>query len=204
MMRGDKVGQINQSTETQEKVQTAFCEILQLNAQTLTPQIKESLQEAINLAQVKDQYPIPGQWTEEDFKQYSKILMDELYSELNPGDWTLTQDLKDQTRKAILEALGFLEKAALCDPPANLICPKEGHSFQSGDHEAAKGWEDEGKIVKPIYPAYFVNKEAKVKAVVLTTAPSVQKSDNALPSNPTTNTSSCEQSESIYSDPTNP
>jgi|GEM_PF-1370583 len=134
------------------------------NFQAQTSQIEKFLQKVIEISK----YPRAGEWKEEDFHKASEELREYLYDELNLDSSSLTQDLKNQTTKAIQNALNFLEDAALCEPPAILLLYKEKEPFCIDYHEAALGWHEGGKIVKTVYPAYIVNGEAKVRAVVLT------------------------------------
>lgn len=197
IMRGQSTALGERTTETLKEMKELLCQRLELDDQTFPQQeqVSELLKKAVTLAQGKVQYPAPGNWQDEDFQQASTELRDRLYqvSELNIT--SLSQELETEVQKAIQKALRFLERAAFADPPACLNLDNEGDSFDSNYHEAAKGWDDEGTVIKTIYPVYLVNGEAKVKAVVLTKKSGSVSSD-AGQSSTNTNRSYSTKSES--------
>jgi hypothetical protein len=155
IMKGESRDQIE--PDILEKLEDQLCKNLEIDRKDFSPEARDSLKRIVNITKSGIQYPVPGKWTEEIFQQISVELGDRLYKEL-----------KTETKKVIQSALHFLERAALADPSANLRLSDKDSSFQNDSHEAAKGWDDKGKILKTIYPAYLVNEEVKVKAVVLT------------------------------------
>ncbi|WP_155968560.1 hypothetical protein [Kamptonema formosum] len=186
IMRGESTASVELPSGILDDLLGVLCQRLQLNNQDISPETTELLNKAANLAQGKVQYPAPGQWEKQDFLDASAELSARLYQVLSLERTSLSQELQEATPKAIQNALRFLERAALADPPASLSLYNEDTPFRSDYHEAAKGLDDEGTVIKTIYPVYLVNGEAKVKAVVLT-KPSGEMSPGALPPNPITN-----------------
>ncbi|MBC6476296.1 MAG: hypothetical protein GDA48_28640 [Hormoscilla sp. GM102CHS1] len=193
IMRGESTGSVDIPSEMLEEMQSLLCQKLQLNNQEFPPEAIEFLKKAVNRAQGKVEYPEPGKWQEKDFNQASAELMPLLYQELKLDLANLSPDLQTETQKAIQNALHFLERAACADPAADLRLDNEGASFRIDYHEAAKGWDDEGTVIKTIYPVYLVNGKAKVKAVVLT-----EPSSEASHPSTINNTPSSTESESSH------
>ncbi|MBO1348314.1 MAG: hypothetical protein EBE86_013395 [Hormoscilla sp. GUM202] len=193
IMRGESTGSVDIPSEMLKEMQSLLCQKLQLNNQEFPPEAIEFLKKAVNRAQGKVEYPEPGKWQEKDFNQASAELMPLLYQELKLDLANLTPDLQTEIQKAIQNALHFLERAACADPAADLRLDNEGASFRIDYHEAAKGWDDEGTVIKTIYPVYLVNGKAKVKAVVLT-----ESSSEASHPSTINNTPSSTESESSH------
>jgi hypothetical protein len=179
-MRGENTGSRELPPGMLDEIQNLLHQKLQVPNKNFLPQVSEHLTKAVNLAQGNVQYPVAGKWQEQDFQQASAELSDRLCQILNLNFKSLNQDIQTEIQKAIQNALRFLERAALADPPGYLSLDKEGDPFRDDYHEAAKGYDDEGKIIKAIYPVYLVNSEAKVKAIVLT-EPLVQPSADSSP-----------------------
>ena len=76
------------------------------------------------------------------------------------------EQLKTQTANVIYSSLQFLASARQCEPPA-LFVFYQNEPFSPELHEPARGWADEGMVITTIYPAYLVNQQVKVKALVL-------------------------------------
>ncbi len=167
IMKGktDKVAELH--PKLLEEMEDFLSQKLQLN-QIISPETKELLKKAVNSAQDKIAYPEPGKWEEEDFKNTSVCISNSLFKLLELEIPDIDEKLKEETIKVTKEALYFLERTALAEPPADFNLYEEDDYFRSDYHEAAKGFDDEGKIIKTIYPAYLVNGEAKIKAIVLT------------------------------------
>ncbi|EAW35067.1 hypothetical protein [Lyngbya sp. PCC 8106] len=163
IMRGESIGSEQLPPEILNEMQSLLRQKLQLD--DISPDTTELLTKAVNSARGKVEYPQPGNWQEKDYVKAGEELINSLDTEL---DTSLTPELKTEAQEAIKNALQFLERAALAEPPAKFSLEKEGVPFRSDYHEAAKGWDDEGTVIKTIYPVYLVNGEAKVKAVVLT------------------------------------
>jgi len=189
IMQGDSIASVKLPSGTLEEMQDLFCRKLEINNHSFSSPTKELLKKEVSLALGKDQYPVLGKWQDEDFQHVSTELSAHLYQVLKLDITSLSQELETEVQKAIQKALRFLERAAFADPPACLNLDNEDDSFDSNYHEAAKGWDDEGTVIKAIYPVYLVNGEAKVKAVVLT-----KKSDSG--SSDTWKTSNSTQSDS--------
>lgn len=177
IMRGGSTTTEELPPRVLEEMQNLLCQELQLNPNTLSQQTSELLKKAVNCAQGKVEYPKPGQWQEEEFNQASLELRNYLSEDLDLDLASITDDLQNEIQKVIQETLHFLQRANLADPQADLALDNKGSPFRIEYHEAAKGWNDEGIIVKTIYPLYLVNGEAKVKGVVLT-EPSTSSSPN--------------------------
>jgi hypothetical protein len=170
IMKGERKTSIELPRGMLDEIQNVLREKLQL-ANNIPPEVSELLKKAASLAQDKIEYPTPGKWEEQNFQQVSIELRTCLCETLKLNFTSPSQEIQtdiDNIDKAIQNALRFLERAALADPPAFLSLEKEGAPFLCDYHEAAKGYDDEGKILKAIYPAYLVQNEAKVKAVVMT------------------------------------
>jgi hypothetical protein len=150
-----------------EEMEDFLSQKLQLN-QIISPETKELLKKAVNSAQDKIAYPEAGKWEEEDFKNTSVRIRNSLFQKLELNIPDIDENLRNETIKVTEETLRFLERTALAEPPADFNLYEEDDSFRSDYHEAAKGFDDEGTIIKTIYPVYLVNGEAKVKAIVLT------------------------------------
>lgn len=163
IMQGESIGSAQLPPEILNEMQSLLRQKLQLD--DISPDTTELLKKAVNSARGKVEYPQPGNWQEKDYVKAGEELINSLDTEL---DTSLTPELKTEAQEAIKNALQFLERAALAEPPAKFSLEKEGVPFRSDHHEAAKGWDDEGTVIKIIYPVYLVNGEAKVKAVVLT------------------------------------
>ncbi|MTJ55907.1 hypothetical protein FJR38_26240 [Anabaena sp. UHCC 0253] len=168
MMRGESTSSIELPSGMLNEMQNLFCQKLPIFDINQLPQVSELLTKAANLAQGKVQYPVPGKWQEDDFKQAIRELTEKLCQKLHFNFTSLNQDIQTEIQQSINNALIFLQRANLADSPAFLSLDSEGAPFRFNYHEAAKGYDDEGKIIKAIYPVYLVNSEAKVKAIVLT------------------------------------
>jgi hypothetical protein len=168
MMRGESTSSIELPSGMLNEMQNLFCQKLPIFDINQLPQVSELLTKAANLAQGKVQYHVPGKWQEDDFNQARRELTEKLCQKLHLNFTSLNQDIQTEIQQSINNALIFLQRANLADSPAFLSLDSEGAPFRFNYHEAAKGYDDEGKIIKAIYPVYLVNSEAKVKAIVLT------------------------------------
>ena len=169
IMRGENTISIELLSGMLNEMLNLFSQKLGIfDIQSQLSQVSELLTKAANLAQGKVQYPVPGKWQEDDFKQTIRELSDHLCQKLHLNFTSLNQDIQTEIQQSINNALIFLQRANLADPPAFLSLESKGAPFRFNYHEAAKGYDDEGKIIKAIYPVYLVNSEAKVKAIVLT------------------------------------
>ncbi|MDL5052655.1 hypothetical protein QQ056_03645 [Oscillatoria laete-virens NRMC-F 0139] len=148
IMRGESTASVELPPGMLDDLLAVLCQRLQLNNQTLSSQITELLKKATNLAQGYVQYPAPAQWKEQDFQYACAELSDRLDRELKLGIASLSQELQTEVQNAVQNALLFLQRAAIAEPPASLSLDNEGDSFRSDYHEAAKGWDDEGTVIK--------------------------------------------------------
>jgi len=176
IMKGDRKTSMELPPGMLDEIQNVLLEKLQL-VNNIPQEVSELLKKAASLAQGKIEYPTPGKWREQDFQQVSIELRTCLCETLKLNFTSPPQEIQTDIDKAIQNALRFLERAALADPPALLSLDKEGAPFRCDYHEAAKGYDDEGKILKAICPAYLVQHEAKVKAIVLTEPSTPQYSE---------------------------
>lgn len=135
--------------------------------ENLPSQVEESQIKSLNI-ESEFQYSTAGEWQERDFEQAYPELRDRFCKTLELDFEDLSLEIKTQIQATTKKILQFLNRAALADSPANFQVIEKGTSFDGVLHEAAKNCEDAGKIVKMIYPAYLVNNELKVRAIVLT------------------------------------
>jgi hypothetical protein len=188
MMRGESTSSAELPSEKLNKMLEFFNQELGIFDPNQSPQVSELLTKAANVAQGKGQYSVPGKWQEDDFKQAIRELTEKLCQKLYLNFTYLNQDIQTEIQQSINNALIFLQRANLADTPAFLSLESEGAPFRLSYHEAAKGYNDEGIIIKAIYPVYLVNSEAKVKAIV-TTEP-LTSTASKTPETSTNNTSS--------------
>jgi len=97
----------------------------------------------------------------------------EHFLELLPTSSFLDNLFKDRIRNTIYSVLEFLDDAINCQPPALFIF-YQNEDFSAEKHEPAKGYESYGTVITTIYPAYLVNQEVKVKALVLTDSQAIE------------------------------
>jgi len=181
MMRGESTSSIELPSGMLNEMLNLFNRELGIFDPNQSPQVSELLTKAANLAQGKGQYSVPGKWEEDDFKQAIRELTEKLCQKLQLNSTTLNSDIQTEIQKAINNALVFIERTNLAEPAALLSLDKEGMTFNCDFYEAAKGYEDEGKVTKVIYPAYIVDLKAKVKAIVLTEPSTIIPQSNPDP-----------------------
>lgn len=133
----------------------------------LSPEVEESQTKSSNI-ESKFKYSTAGEWQKRDFQQAYSELRDRFYSQLELDLKDLDPKIQTEIEAAIEKILQFLNRAALAEPPAHFQMIEKGSSFDPNLHQAAKNYEDAGKIVKTIYPGYLVNNKPKVPAIVLT------------------------------------
>lgn len=133
----------------------------------LSSQVEESRIKLLNIEK-ELQYSPAGEWQERDFQQATTELSDRFYSQLELDPKGQAPEIRTEMEVAIKKILDFLNCAARAEPPANFQMIEKGASFDPIRHEAAKNSEEAGKIVATIFPAYLVNNELKVRAIVLT------------------------------------
>lgn len=105
---------------------------------------------------------------EEGFTKVVESIRQSVYSSLEIELDKISEALRAEIDNLVRKGLELVKKIANADPPGTLLLPKKGESFNLDQHKAMLGWEDEGKIDFPIFPAYIVGTRVLEKAVVLT------------------------------------
>lgn len=174
------------NSEYDSNVIESVLEIFYQQYETEDPKLRRKIlpliKNIVSIAKVINDYPCPGEWTKEDFNHATDTLIASFCDDLNLNSYhcNFSTELHKKISAVTLEALSFLEKAKLADPPAVFHSDQKNEFFSSEYHEAAKGYDEEGMVSKIIYPAYFVNGEVKVKSIVLTAALNRQELSNSI------------------------
>ena len=139
---------------------------------------------------------------EEDFTKAVESIRQSVYSSLEIEVDKISEALRAEIDNLVRKGLELVKKIANADPPGTLLLPKKGESFNSDQHKAMLGWEDEGKIDFPIFPAYIVGTRVLEKAVVLTIVEETSPTTTEKSINYSEETANDSQNNTIESDNT--
>ncbi|MFB2973244.1 hypothetical protein ACE1CD_30140 [Aerosakkonema sp. BLCC-F183] len=139
---------------------------------------------------------------EEDFTKVVESIRQSVYSSLEIELDKISEALRAEIDNLVRKGLELVKKIANADPPGTLLLPKKGESFNSDQHKAMLGWEDEGKIDFSIFPAYIVGARVLEKAVVLTIVEETSPTTTEKSINYSEETANDSQNNTIESDNT--
>ena len=178
MMQGKSTGSIELPSEILDEIEKFLCQNLKISNIHQPSQVREQITKLANLAQGKSLYPTADKWEENDFTQAVNELTEKLRQKLQLNFTTLNSDIQTEIKEAINTALIFIQRANCAEQPAVLILDTVGSPYRIDYHKTANGYNDgcdetgkiitRMKIIKTIYPVYFVGQEPKVPAIVTT------------------------------------